>query len=221
MYFAVIGDIVDSKSIKDRSGFQKKLAEVLEQINMDFSSTIAANFIITLGDEFQGLLTSPQHLLDILSRIKFRLFPVKVRFGIGAGMIETEINREMAIGADGPAYHHARSAINDIKTGEKGKMSTSMDTKIGAELDSAILDLVNSNLCLCTFIESKWTSKQRILIEEDMLSDQSQREIASKFNLAQSSVQRRFKNAGYYDYLYARKTIHKILINKWGDRDAE
>jgi len=50
MYFAVIGDIVNSKGIPNRAVFQKKLGEALNRINSDYNSDIAANFIITLGD---------------------------------------------------------------------------------------------------------------------------------------------------------------------------
>lgn len=216
MYFAVIGDIIHSKDIVDRAGFQKKLGDLLNLINSDYHSEIAANFIITLGDEFQGLLSSPAYVLEILERIKFGVYPVKVRFGIGIGGIDTEISREMAIGADGPAYYHARNMIDELKANEKGKMSVSSDIKFSADGKSSILSLMNSNLSLCSFIESKWTKKQRDLIEEDLLQSQSQRKIASKFNLAQSSVQRRFKSAGYYDYTNAQKTIKRILVEEWG-----
>lgn len=40
--------------------------------------------------------------------------PYQVRFGIGVGKILTDINPELSIGADGPAYWHARKAINYI-----------------------------------------------------------------------------------------------------------
>lgn len=212
MYFAVIGDIKNSKKIKDRAGFQKKLYELLGRINAEYEDTIAANFIITIGDEFQGLLASPEYILDIIEKIKFGLYPVRVRLAIGAGGIETEIDRKMAIGADGPAFHYAREMISEIRTGEKGKMTTSTDVKIGGMVPPSLISLVNVNLCLCSFIESRWTMKQRLLIEERILSGKSQREIAAKFGIAQSSVQRRFKSAGYYDYIYARKIVKNILL---------
>lgn len=221
MYFAVIGDIINSKGIVNRAGFQKKLGDLLNRINSDYYTEIAANFIITLGDEFQGLLTSPAYITEIIEKIKFAIYPVKARFGIGIGGIDTEISREMAIGADGPAYYHARSMINDIKANEKGKMSVSSDIKVSADGKSSILNLINCNLSLCSFIESKWTNKQRALIEEDLLQSQSQRKIASKFNLAQSSVQRRFKSAGYYDYLNAQKIIKRVLIEEWGAANVQ
>lgn len=223
MYFAIIGDIINSKSIANRAEFQKKLRGSLDRINSDYYSEIAANFVITLGDEFQGLLTSPEFILEILERIKFAIYPVKVRFGIGIGGIDTEISREMAIGADGPAYYHARNMINELKANEKSKMSAISDIRLKADDKASILDLINSNLSLCSFIESKWTKKQRDLIGEDLLQNQnqSQRKIALKFNLSQSSVQRRFKSAGYYSYLNAQKTVKKILIEEWSAANAQ
>lgn len=42
------------------------------------------------------------------------------RFGIGIGVISTEINNDIGIGADGPGYYFARESIDYLKkTGEK------------------------------------------------------------------------------------------------------
>ena len=216
MYYAIIGDIINSKGIGNRIEFQKKLGGVLTQINSVYEDDIAANFLITLGDEFQGLLKSPGHILEIIEKIKFSVYPVKIRFGIGMGEIHTEINRKMAIGADGPAYYHARNMVNELKALEKGKMNTGANIKFGAKGKAPVLDLINTTLSLCSYIESKWTQKQRELIEESIFCRMSQREIAAKFNLSQSSVQRRFKSAGYYNYLSALETVNRILADERG-----
>src|SRR5665647_1997112 len=115
MYFVIIGDIIDSKKVIDRSLLQDKLNSILKKINECFEQEIASNFIITLGDEFQGVLLSSKNLLKIIDLIDFQLYPVKVRFGIGIGTISTKINKEMSLGADGPAYYNARKMINEIK----------------------------------------------------------------------------------------------------------
>jgi len=67
MYFAIIGDIVESKKILNRNEAQEKLNHILKDINIEYERNIAAKFIITLGDEFQGLLSNPIHLLIKLS----------------------------------------------------------------------------------------------------------------------------------------------------------
>ena len=62
MYYAIIGDIIDSKTIKDRLSIQNKLTNCLNVINQTYHDEIVANFTITLGDEFQGLLKDPSFL---------------------------------------------------------------------------------------------------------------------------------------------------------------
>ena len=223
MYFAIIGDIVDSKKILNRNETQEKLNNILKAINIEYERNIAAKFIITLGDEFQGLLSNPIHLFDIIDKIKFKMHPIKIRFGIGIGDIDTEINKEMALGADGPAYHYARKMVDEIKILNKTNSKALYNTDIGVSsiYKHDIVNLINNNLCLCYFIEEKWTDKQRELIEKIMFSQKTQREIADELNLAQSSVQRRLKNSGYYNYIHVKNSLNRILMEVWERKYAD
>lgn len=80
---------------------------------------MAAKFLITLGDEFQGLLVKPNHLLEIIDDIQREIYPVRLRFGVGIGKITTQISPEAAIGSDGPAFYAARNIIESIHEQEK------------------------------------------------------------------------------------------------------
>lgn len=223
MYFALIGDIINSKNIsidnalQARNEVQMKLNTILEEINKKYSDGIAANFLITLGDEFQGLLNSPNYIFEIIETIKLNIFPTRLRFGIGIGDIYTQINRDMALGADGPAYHNARKNIDLIKTLEKGKMNGSVNIMVREEtsLHPHEINLINSNLQLCTFIESNWTLKQRELIKKIRLEKKSQVEAAEILGISQSSVQRRLKAAGFYDYIHGIDTVSTIVKEIW------
>jgi hypothetical protein len=44
MFCAVIGDIINSKTLERRVEIQKKLKKVLEEINNEFDASIASNF---------------------------------------------------------------------------------------------------------------------------------------------------------------------------------
>lgn len=223
MYFALIGDIINSKNIsidnalQARNEVQIKLNTILEEINKKYSDAIAANFLITLGDEFQGLLNSPNYIFEIIETIKLNIYPTRLRFGIGIGDIYTQINRDMALGADGPAYHNARENIDLIKTLEKGKMNGSVNIMVREEtsLHPHEINLINSNLQLCTFIESNWTLKQRELIKKIRLEKKSQVEAAEILGISQSSVQRRLKAAGFYDYIHGIDTVSTIVKEIW------
>ena len=115
MFCAIIGDIVQSRKFNERSKIQDKLRAALDSINEEYDELIASKFIITLGDEFQGLLKTTDKLIDIIYRIVMEMHPVKIRIGIGIGDILTEINKEMSLGADGPAYHNARKMLDEMK----------------------------------------------------------------------------------------------------------
>ena len=63
---AVIGDIVKSKSIVNRGEVQEQLKTVLNDINQKFADHLASKFTLTLGDEFQAVFRTGDHLLYIL-----------------------------------------------------------------------------------------------------------------------------------------------------------
>ena len=54
-FVAVIGDIKDSRLLENRKEVQLRLREVLERLNENYKEEIVSRFLITLGDEFQGL----------------------------------------------------------------------------------------------------------------------------------------------------------------------
>jgi Trp operon repressor len=211
MYCAVIGDIIRSKEIKKRLATQEKLEKTLHKINHKYGGCIASNFAITLGDEFQGLLEDTGNLISIIETIKFELYPVKIRFGVGIGQIFTRIDKNVPLGADGPAYHNARKMIDDIKKIEKSKMRHTVDIKIFSDNSISSEDLINVSLSLCSFMENRWTQRQREIIYEFLMHEDNQSSIAEKLGVTQSTIQRSLKSSGFYNYLYARKEIQKHL----------
>ena len=216
MYFAVIGDIKNSRKIKDRFQVQEQLQQILEEINSEFDNYIAAKFIVTLGDEFQGLLNSTQPIITIIERIMLKMYPVKIRFGIGFGGISTKINPEMALGADGTAYYHARNMINEIKKNQKGRMSAQTSVKISADGNVSVVALANNTFSLWHLIQEKWTQKQVRLILETVICENNQREVARRLGIVQSTVQRGLKSSGYYSYLHTKRALEEVLVREWG-----
>ncbi|MDF2988762.1 MAG: hypothetical protein K0R50_4272 [Eubacterium sp.] len=216
MYFAIIGDIKNSRKINDRYQVQEQLEQVLKEINEEFDNDIAAKFLVTLGDEFQGLLKSAGPVVRIIEKMMLRMHPVKIRFGVGFGDISTKINPEMAIGADGTAYHHARKMINEIKKMEKSRMSDHTSAMLSAEGDKSIVELINNTFYLWSFIQDKWTTKQVRLILETIICENNQREVAGRLGIVQSTVQRGLKSSGYYTYFHTRKALEDVFVRVWG-----
>lgn len=220
-YVAVIGDLKASKQMDDRGQVQSRLAQVLAGINKRHRDEIAADFVITLGDEFQGLLHDGARVMHILTEIEQEMHPVKIRFGLGVGEMRTDIKREMAIGADGPAFYKAREAIDFLKENEKRKQRIDTDIRIAvdaqnkepAENDSqqTAVDLLNSLLSLMTTVKHTWSDRQREIIWDTLKHQDNQRKAAKRLGITQPTVQKALAGGNYYAYKEAMDTIEKAL----------
>lgn len=211
-YIAIIGDIRESKKIHDRNDVQMRLKNVLEVINDKYNAEVSAKFMITLGDEFQGLLWNGTKVLDIIEEIQREMYPVQIRFGIGVGEITTNINAEMAIGADGPGYYKAREALEFLKKEEQKNKVPLSDIRIEVEEEkSNVSNLLNTIFSLMEVIKGNWTQRQREIIYEYESTEGSQLECARKLEITQSSVQRSLKKGNYYEYTHAKATVNSVL----------
>ena len=129
-YYAIIGDIKRFKKIENRCEIQEKLKKILDNVNSIYNNDISAKFLITLGDEFQGLLEMTAPILEIIKYIQREIYPIKLRFGVGIGNVSTLINHEAAIGADGPAFYAAREMIEFLREQEKKLKKQAADIQI-------------------------------------------------------------------------------------------
>lgn len=111
-YLCVIGDVVDSRKVQTRGGLQKDLKEVLAAINHSRKQSLASPNTITLGDEYQAIYRDAKTLFQDLTDILLSLHPVKVRFSIAIGGIDTPINHKQTLDMDGPVFHVARRGLD-------------------------------------------------------------------------------------------------------------
>lgn len=211
-YIAIIGDIKKSKKAVDRNMMQVKLSHILNRINEIYYSDISAKFIITLGDEFQGLLKLSGHLLEIIKYIQREMYPVKLRFGIGIGEIWTDVSYKAAIGADGPAYYAARYVIEELREQERKIKKQAADIQVAVyDVDSFEITQINTILALIKVIEDGWSDKQRYTIWDIAQNGGSQKECAKRMDTTQSTVARRLADGNYIIYERAQRTAEEAL----------
>lgn len=219
MYCAIIGDIVDSKKINKREEVQKKLKSLLDKLSDKYKEDIASKFTITLGDEFQVLLINPGHIIEIIDQIKTEMYPIEFRFGIGLGDIHTPVNKELAIGSDGPAYHIARSCINGIKESDSKYEQIKSDIKIASAntRNEKAMNLVNASFAQSYYTEKNWSDKHREIVLLMMEQDISQRELAKELGITQSGVNRRINSSGYLIYDHLKTCVKDVINDVWED----
>ena len=219
MYCAVIGDIIQSKgiSIEERNAIQMRLARLLEDVNKVFSARIAANFITTLGDEFQGLLNESACSMPIVNQIIREMHPYRLRFGIGVGDMWTTIDPQNAIGADGSAFHFAREAMTELKNAEPEIPASRASPLFSVRFETAAADGVLLNLA-CGFaqgIMSRWSDKQWDTIKAVIVSGNRQTDAADRLRLAKSTITRNLQAARYAEYRKIVAALEHYLKNTY------
>ncbi|MCD6322032.1 MAG: hypothetical protein J7L77_03290, partial [Clostridiales bacterium] len=217
MYCSIIGDIINSRIIENRSEVQKKLNTVLNYLNVEYKESIAAKLTITIGDEFQGLFSSAESVFCVIGYIKMEMYPVKIRFGIGFGDISTDIVNDYAIGADGSVYHNARMALSEVKESQNKNGQPVQDTKIHYDFPSELINIsiLNAAISACTLIENMWTDKQREVIKLIFKNNLSQSELAKILKIQQAGVQKRLASSDYYTYKYILSTVESTVNDLW------
>ena len=211
-YIAIIGDIKNSRKIDNRKEVQTKLNGVLDEINQTYCEEIAAGFLITLGDEFQGLLLNGKSVMKMIQKIEKSMYPIELRYGIGIGTITTDINAEVALGADGPAFYKARNAIDCLKANENKKCTALSDIRIESEDGSFHQNLLlNTIFELLKSVKDQWTDRQREIIWDMLEHQNGQNHAAERLGISQPTVQKGLAKGNYYIYKNAVENIEKVL----------
>lgn len=163
---ALIADIIASKKLKERAQTQQILSDILGTLNKSFEDSLESHLTITLGDEFQGIVKDVGTaflLIDIITlELQLRTHQqlgeeISLRWGIGIGELTTPIkNKEVSIGADGPAYWFAREAIESVhEDNDYGLLNEKIRTEQPDDL------FYNSIIRLQNVIRNQWTSTQK------------------------------------------------------------
>jgi hypothetical protein len=183
-YLAIIGDIVDSKQLRQRGEFQTKLAGCLKTVSSR-NPALVSPYTITLGDEFQAVYKNADRLwLDLFSILR-DIHPVQARFAIGVGQLSTEVNRKQALGMDGPAFHQARAAITGLKGTSYLIRLQGAAPPAGAGFDP--WNLINRLLNLMSHRMAAW-EQNRLRILCGLLAGQSVGEIGEELGISKVAV---------------------------------
>jgi len=199
IYLAVIGDIVRSRTITDRGPFQKRLARAITSINKAFAQAIASRFVLTVGDEFQGLLASEDQIVAILASLRSAIHPVELRFGIGVGRISTPLRPE-ALGMDGMCFHNAREALE-----RADKRGTPVEVEAGK-----LQEPFSIYALLYGAHRGLWTQRQR-QVSDLAMSGMEGKRIASRLSISPPAVTQHLNAASWKEVEEATRSWLQAL----------
>lgn len=200
-WLVVIGDLVESRTIRDRGAVQGRLAHALAERNA-FSTGIASPYTLTLGDEFQAVLNDPKRVFQDSVHVQAALHPVLVRFSLALGELTTEINPRQALGMDGPAFHEARAGIDTLK--RQGALYRLQMA------DSDTAALANAALALISHNARKWQTR-RFRILAAVQRGEPVPDIARSLSVSEQAVYKNIADGGLRDVLEAFEAIGWLL----------
>lgn len=204
-FTALIIDLKKSRSysIEDRNSIQKYIIAVIQKLNETFIYTIVREVEFSAGDEMQGLFKSPE-----AAYLYFRLFtmlisPVEVRAGIGVGEWNVKIDNASTTAQDGPVYHNARYAIENIKD----SLGYSLLLFSGKENDIFINSAINTPFIL-TSNHSEYQNE--IMLLSELLYPIDSDNVIDRSKMHHLTELVKLKNKlNYYTYFKMSKSVKK------------
>lgn len=211
IFVALIGDIRGSRELDERKKVQKEFKGVVNSLDDHIpNSSIASKFTVTTGDEFQALLTDAKDAVDAAVRASDQFHPARLRFGIGKGDLDTEVNPNQAIGMDGPCFHRAREAINSARKDggwlRVGGWPKGLDRRI-----NSMFDLVQS-------VREDWTDRQAqfaVALNEEG----TQKRVADRYNVSKSTVSESLSAGHVQEVRNAENSLGELLQENLSTND--
>jgi hypothetical protein len=202
----IIGDLVESRAIADRQALQNRLGAALDHTRAA-PEGIASPYTLTLGDEFQAVLSEAERAFRDAVAIQAAVHPVLVRFSLAVGTLSTAINPRQALAMDGPAFHQARAGIEAMKAED------SLFRVHGLDADSAAL--ANASLSLISHAFRKWQPR-RVRILAALQHGTAVPEIARQQGVSEQAVYKNVSDGRLRDVLAAFTAIGRLLNRALG-----
>ncbi|MCR4426641.1 MAG: SatD family protein [Firmicutes bacterium] len=202
-YIAVKLDIRGSRRTPNRASVQERLFAAMDAVNAAYGEAISAKFVVTHGDEAQGMLwmECAGTLFRIVETMVGAMRPVRLRFGVGVGTLSTPARPE-AIGMDGEAWHRAQAAIELAAKERKFIVFRGFGEICDARLGAA------ANLLL--FLSHRWTNDQRRTIAA-VEKAPTQSEAAAILKVSPAAVSKSLRTAGWQFYRDGREVLEGML----------
>ena len=201
-----MGDIIGSRE-GDQTLLQENFARLIQKVNQDYSTSFESPLTITLGDEFQGIVTSAKEAAEVviaLEEYRWDLdVEILIRYSLGFGEISTPINPTIAYGMLGPGLSEVREALVEMKQ-EEDRMVISGTIAKKTQMALAM------NILLEMQEEWKWKDRQII---SGYFHCRDYKKVAEILAKDVSLIWRRFKSLGLESYRKRKKLTRLIYAD--------
>lgn len=199
----IIGDIKGSRKLVRWQDIFKRLETALKEVSQEFVNDILINFRLTVGDEFQGILSGAESAYLVCVAIKSRV-PADIYFGIGIGEVEKLSDEDT--GMRGTAFYRARNALEVCKKKKKEIVIKSSDVPHYTD------DTINTLLYFIHSFEKLWTRRQKEIVNYFRLHpDYTYERLSKHFRISRQSISQILKAANWSVISEGEFLVNKLL----------
>jgi len=204
-YHILMGDIVGSSKHHNAKKLRKDFMGVVASCNKGLKNDIVSPYTVTLGDEFQGVATSLQSLLEAVFHMEETILreglAFKVRYVAVYGPIDTPINRLKAHTMMGAGLTRAREILTDKGRGKP---------RFRFDLPNALLmSQLNRLFLVFDGITARWAPRDGCLIF-DMLANPHNEEVGDLHGKNRTQIWKRRRNLLVEEYRALKDAIREL-----------
>ena len=201
----IMGDIVGSRKSVNPKRLHHSFNLIIEEINREYKSHIKSPLTITLGDEFQGLVTSLTMGFKIAAQARMNLLcqNIESRMVVGHAQIETQVNPKKAWNMMGPGLSEAREILNDKDDFNCYRFSLPSNRELSLLLNGLGRTLTN--------VETHWTSTQLKYVARVLNSEEPKNTIAKELKISENTLFKVLRSGEFQFYIQQKYTIEEVL----------
>ncbi|WP_400263451.1 SatD family protein [Sphingobacterium sp. SG20118] len=204
-YFILMSDIIGSGQ-KNQTSLMVDFKKTVAKINNDYKNSLPSPLTITLGDEFQGLVSNLETGLDIILELEEEIirqgYDFQLRYVLLYGDIETKINKEIAYEMLGDGLRDARYTLNSMKS-----KSQRFYIQIGnTDLDS----ILNNTFLILENIIDKWNPEKDYELIEAFITFKDYKIVADQVKKTRSQIWKREKTLNISSYEATKAILRTI-----------
>jgi hypothetical protein len=201
-YPILMADILNSRS-RNSNEIMSSFRRIVTEINESRHKQIMSPLTITLGDEFQGLISSVENAIGLIFEIEELIIKqdshLKLRYVLNYGKIDTNINTKTAYEMLGPGLTDARTQLGYLKK-DNYRFFISLNKEPRTDY------YLNLAFTLYQSIVDAWKPKDLKIVSE-FLTHLDYKEVAKKINTDTANAWRREKSLRINEYLATKELI--------------
>jgi hypothetical protein len=215
----LLADLERSRSVRDREQVRERLEKSFEQLNSDHHTELTAGFSILKGiDEIGAVFASFGRVYRAITFIEQSLHPLRMRFVLVRGEVDTALESGDVARMDGPAFHLASELLEGLKD-SRLPFSMSAGDKL---LDDTLGGMVNFAL----MARGDWSERQRSFMSEYERTG-NQTDAAEALGVTQQAVSSALVSSRYKQVKMLEETIdsaferYAMKIESGGESDVD